>query len=501
MVMVKRKLALAWTAFAMLAGAATVPAVAGEARQPSLEEEAAHYTITTLPTPAGVQFEAGCLHWLPGDRLAAGTRTGDIWIAQNVLGEPAKVQWTLFAEGLHEVLGLAYRDGWLYATQRPEVTRLKDTDGDGRADVFETYANGWGLTSDYHSYAFGSRFDAQGNIWVTLCLNGSFNSLDEYRGWALKIEPGGKIVPVVTGVRSPGGMGFNAAGDVFYSDNQGPWNGACALNPLEPGTFVGHAAPLKWWREKETSLWGERPADPKSGSRKYQEAKRIPQMRLPAVYFPYKKMGQSASGIACDLTTGRFGPFGEQLFVGDQTASTVMRVDLEKVNGRYQGACFPFRAGLGSGSLGLEWGSDGSLFVFGTDRGWGARGGKPFALERINYTGKVPFEIQHMRAMPDGFELTFTEPVDPASASDLASYSLEAYTWIYQESYGSPEVDLSTPKILKAAVSSDGLKIRLTIEGLVEGHCHELHTKGVKSARGALVLHPVAYYTLNSIPK
>ena len=42
--------------------------------------------------------------------------------------------------GLHETLGLSWRDGWLYATQRPEVTRMKDRDGDGRADVFETVA-------------------------------------------------------------------------------------------------------------------------------------------------------------------------------------------------------------------------------------------------------------------------------------------------------------------------------------------------------------------------
>ena len=32
-----------------------------------------------------------------------------------------------------------------------------------------------------------------------------------------------------------------------------------------------------------------------------------------------------------------------------------------------------------------------------------------FALERLVWTGKTPFEIHEMRAKPDGFELTFTE--------------------------------------------------------------------------------------------
>ena len=39
-----------------------------------------------------------------------------------------------------------------------------------------------------------------------------------------------------------------------------------------------------------------------------------------------------------------------------------MRVFLEKLpNGRYQGACFPFRAGFGSGIVPMRFGTDGSL--------------------------------------------------------------------------------------------------------------------------------------------
>jgi hypothetical protein len=52
-----------------------------------------------------------------------------------------------------------------------------------------------------------------------------------------------------------------------------------------------------------------------------------------------------------------------------------------------------------------------------------------------------------MRAMPDGFELTFTEPVDRTSAGNPASYALQTYTYIYQSTYGSPEVDPTMPAI------------------------------------------------------
>jgi hypothetical protein len=285
---------------------------------------------------------------------------------------------------------------------------------------------------------------------------------------------------------------------MFYTDNQGPWNGTSGLKQLLPGAFEGNPQGNIWY--KATDALGPRPPDPLSGSRFHVEAKKIPQYIPAAILFPYGKMGQSASGIACDTYGEKFGPFENQMFVGDQTHSTVMRVSLQKVNGRYQGALFPFKEGFDSGTLSLEFGPDGSLFVGGTDRGWGARGGKPFALQRVVWTGKTPFEIQDMKALHDGFELSFTQPVDAAAAENPAAYAIETYTYIYQASYGSPEVDKTKPVIRKVVVSSDRMKARMTIDGLQEGHVHEVHFPGIKSAKGEALLHPAAYYTMNVIP-
>ena len=178
-----------------------------------------------------------------------------------------------------------------------------------------------------------------------------------------------------------------------------------------------------------------------------------------------------------------------------------MRVYLEKVNGRYQGACFPFRAGFDSGCLSIEMTADGAMFVGGTDRGWGARGGKPFALQRLTWTGKKPFEISEMRAKPDGFEFAFSEPLDRGVGSSPSSYAIETYTYIYQSSYGSPEVDGTKPTIKSATVAPDGLSVRVVVDGLQEGHVHEFHLPGVRSAQGQPLVHDAAYYTLNQIPK
>ena len=105
-----------------------------------------------------------------------------------------------------------------------------------------------------------------------------------------------------------------------------------------------------------------------------------------------------------------------------------------------------------------------------------------------------------MRARPDGFELTFTKPVDPTTAGDLASYSMTSFTYERHAEYGSPEIDRQTLTIIAAEVSEDGLAVRLTINGLRTGYVHELTLAGVQSTEGEALLHREAYYTLNVIP-
>lgn len=460
-----------------------------------------YYPITRFQIPEGVVLEASAFQLLPDGLLAVASRRGEIWLVQEPFApEVTAAQFRRFAHGLHEVLSLAYRDGWLYVVQRCDVSRLRDTDGDGEADQFEVVNSDWEINGDYHEYAFGSKFDAAGDLWITLCLTGSFSSECRYRGWCVRITPDGQLIPTCSGIRSPGGMGANLAGDIFYTDNQGPWNGTCSLKHLIPGKFMGHPGGWKWYDEA-AAVMGPRPREPQSGSRFMVEAAKIPEYEPPAILFPYAKMGQSASGIACDFSEGKFGPFAGQLFVGDQTFSTVMRVDLEQVQGHYQGACFPFRAGFGSGTLGVEMTAEGAMFVGGTNRGWGSRGNRPFAVERVNWTGKVPFEVLHMRAVPGGFELEFTEPVDPATAANPESYKVQTYTYIFQASYGSPEVDHTQPRVQEIRVAEDARKVTLLLDQVQVGHVHELHADGLRSASGVPLLHPEAYYTLNYLPE
>ena len=251
-----------------------------------------------------------------------------------------------------------------------------------------------------------------------------------------------------------------------------------------------------------TDALGPRPPDPLSKSRIEIERQKVPDLVPPPVVLPHGKMGNSPAGIECDETGGKFGPFTNQLFVSEQTHSKIHRVFLEKVNGFYQATAFPFVKGFGSGNIVARFAADGSMFTGGTNRGWGSHGKNPFSFQRVNWTGKIPFEVHEMRVKPDGFELTFTKAADSKTLADVSSYAMESYTYIYQSGYGSPVVDKSVPVVKKAVPAKDGKSVRLTVEGMVKGNAHELKMPGIRlKGKDHPLLHDVAYYTLNEIPE
>ena len=478
---------LTTTAFAASAPAAPAP--------PSEDD---YYRIVTLDAPKDLKLEVSGIAPLPDGRVALSIRKGEIWIVDGVQTEHPS--YSRFASGLHEPLGLAWRDGAFYVVQRSEVTKIRDTDGDGRADEYLTFAKGWGVTGNYHEYAYGPVFDRDGNLWVTLnCTMGKkLDPADQWRGWSLLVHPDGSWEPVSGGFRSPSGVGLNAAGDCFVTDQQGNWMAAGPLFHVERGVYHGHSAALDYCQLPGATFKIDGPIPETLTSA--QAAKQVPHYRLPAVWFPYRKMGMSCTGFTCDTAGGKFGPFRDQLFVGDFTMALVNRVFLEKVKGHYQGACFPFRSGFQSAVFRLAWGADGSLLVGETNRGWNSLGSRQFGFERLVWTGKTPFEIEKMEAQPDGFRLTFTEPIDPATLRAPGALQLSSYTYHFHSSYGSDEVDGQDLKVTRIDVSPDARTARLVVENLREGYVHELHLPGLRNAQGQTLLHDAAYYTLNAVP-
>ncbi len=463
------------------------------------EEEAKYYKMVEVPLPPELAVEAGSFEVMPDKKqLAIATRRGDIFLVDGIFKKHPEPVFQKYASGLDEIFGMAYRNGAFHITQQTEVTRITDTNNDGRADQFDTLSDRWGFRH-YHEFSFGSKPDPEGNIWVALCLSESYHSKAPFRGWCLKITPDGRSIPVCSGIRSPCGIGPNEHGVMFYAESQGPWNGSCSLKVLQPGGFMGH--PVSFNSYELAPEMGQPPTVPNTPSRLEVERKRVKELVPYAIVFPYKRMGRSISGFMVDRTGGKFGPFENQIFIGDFSLGVVMRATTEKVNGVWQGACYPFREGFDTGLLAVQFTPNGNLIAGGTNRGWPVRGPKAYAVQRLDWTGITPFEIKTISATVDGFKVTFTKPVDPKIASVATNYQLATFTHIYRQGYGSPEVDQTTPVATQAVVSKDLMTVDLKVDNRVQGHVHDFRLPAIRSNEGEPLVHADAYYTLNEIPR
>jgi len=484
-----------------------------------------YYKIASIAIPEGIVLEAGGLATMVNGDLAISTRRGDVYIVENPYS--GKPYFRKFASGLHEILGLAIKDGVLYCAQRGELTRLIDKNGDGKADRYETVYS-WPISGHYHEYSYGPKIGPDGSFYVT--ANVAFGNSDwwagkslvPWRGWTMKISEDGSMEPFAAGMRSPCGIGM-LNGDFFYGDNQGDWQGSGFISHVEKGDFLGHPASLNWADQPNSPVKMRKDlifskVDPRDNPKikpEFVDNEALPMttifdmrksmpdkgIKSPAVWLPHGVLGVSTSEIISDETNGGFGPFNGQLFVGDQGMSKIARVFLEKVNGQYQGAAFDFRSGFKSGVLRMAWGNDQSLFVGGTNRGWGSIGNDAFGLERLIFTGKMPFEMKSVKAMPDGFEIAFTLPVNKKLAADVNNYDVSSFTYKYHPVYGSPMVSQGENPVRGVIVSEDGLTVRIVVDGLREGYIHAIVPEGILSQKENFpLLHKTAYYTLNSIP-
>jgi cytochrome c551/c552 len=312
-------------------------------------------------------------------------------------------------------------------------------------------------------------------------------------------------------------------GELFYTDNQGDWIGSGSIMQVKKGGFVGHPGGLAWTKMTNSPFKltqqeiyskidprNQLGADGKESKPENIEnepfktmadmKKDIPALQLPAVWLPHGVLGVSNSEVV-KIPKGVFGPFEEQLLVGDQGQSRISRVFMETVKGELQGCAWDFRSGFQSGVLRMSWANDGSLFVGETNRGWGSAGDANEGLQRLAWNTLMPFEMKTIKAKPDGFEIEFTKPIDKKSAANLASYVIESFTYKYHPVYGSPTVNMQNCPIKGVKVSEDGMSVRLIVSKLRTHYIHKITLDGIRAEEQShSLVHPTGYYTLNNIP-
>lgn len=462
-----------------------------------------YYSIESLPLPEG-EFSADAIAFLPDGRMMITASLSRVYTY-----DFETEKWTLFADGLHTPLGLLPESNTsVLMMQRPELTRMIDEDGDGDADTFETISDAFGVSGNYAEFAFGPVRDADGSLYFSLGTGshygspltnevrgfysqfgawGRMNSPVPYRGWIMKVLPDGTTKPWAAGFREPNGLGIDPDGRLFAIDNQGDWVGASGIYHIQEGGFYGHVPPLSW----HPDFAGKQPLD--------EPVEVLNQRRTrAAVQFPYGDMSNSPSQPLWDTTGGAFGPFGGQTFIGEMNHRRIMRIMFEEVDGVMQGAVAPFFEdhGLNLGNNRLAWAPDGSLWIGQTKHeAWVGESG----LQHLVWKGIDPMEVKAMSLTDEGFELTFTRPVDRTVAGNAANYAMQTYFYNYHERYGSDKFDRRDVPVVGVTISDDGLKVRLQLSELEAWRIYDLKISNLRSNDGHGLINGWNVYTVNHL--
>ncbi|GAA4440614.1 hypothetical protein GCM10023091_24500 [Ravibacter arvi] len=472
------------------------------------------YRVENIEMPAGLDAETGGMAFFPNGRLAACFTRGEVM----VYDFPSK-QWSVFASGLHEPLGLLVESpSQIVVLQRPELTRISDTDGDGKADHYETITDDFGLSGNYHEFNYGPVRDKAGNLYIALNTASSgagyrknprgpvnlagrdsttgrkqMYSIVPYRGWVLQVKPNGKTVPFASGFRSPNGIGFDTKGNLFVADNQSDWVETSKLFHVEKGKFYGHPASL---------IWG----DDWDGRNPFRmPVKELNKMRTEAaVFFPHGIMANSPSEPVGIPAGTQFPQFEGQLLVGEMNHDRIMRVMLEKVDGIFQGACVPFLDGNGlrMGNNRMVFAPDGSLLTGQITHGWAGSKG----IQRISAGEKPALDIQNMQVINGGFRLTFTQTLDKKAATELSGYHIRHYAYQYQKKPISEPIDQSNQsdirdvKPARVTLSADKKSVTVLLPELKKGYVYEFKLENIKSESGTPLVNRLICYSLNRLP-
>ena len=456
------------------------------------------YLVEPYPTPPGIVCEVTGVDYSDDGTLYICTRRGDVWAQKN--GD-----WKRFAHGLHEPMGLHARHGFVWVTQRPEVTMLADDNGDGTADRYETINDDFAMEANFHQYNYGLvEGKIAGSLHGILSCSGlskpdgspaSANGFSPipYRMWSYQITPNGEFRPWSSGLRTANGIGKSPQGELFAADNQGDWVATSMLHHLKEGDFHGHPAALRW--DQDFAY----PKDPESAPMELLDKMRKP----PAVHFPHGELANSPGSPVWDTTGGKFGPFTGQMFIGDIVHPRIIRVALEKVNGQYQGACFSFYHGEGlkAGICRLIFSPSGELIIGRAGEGNWARGLPDSGLQKIAYLGIAPFEIQRIALQEDGFIFYLTQPLGKEEKVNTENFIIQSYHYPYGPRYGYPKTDVQRIIPDAVRVSGDYRSVQVKIPNLEKKKIYQFEVIGLLNGKGQPLRNRIAYYTLNQLIK
>ena len=185
--------------------------------------------------PTGIDFIEG------GDEAVVSTIDGEVWRLKGIAQKEGIIKWQRIASGLFQPLGIKYHQGAIYVTCRDQIAVLRDLNGDGETDFYESFNSDHQVTEHFHEFAMGLQADDQGNFYYAKSARHARDSLVPQHGTLIKVSSDGSTSEIIAyGFRAANGVCINPDGTFIVTDQEGHWNPMNRINWVEKGGFYGN---------------------------------------------------------------------------------------------------------------------------------------------------------------------------------------------------------------------------------------------------------------------
>ncbi len=373
------------------------------------------------------------------------TTDGDVWKVSGLTNDSGTLTWKRIASGLFQPLGIKVLSEKIYITCRDQLVLLRDLNGDGETDYYESFNHDHQVTDHFHEFAMGLQADKEGNLYYAKSGRHARESLIPQHGTLLKVSKDGSRTDIIaTGFRAANGVCINPDGSFIVTDQQGYWNPMNRVNWIEGrGKFYGN-------------MWGYNP--PKDSSNEGME---------PPMVWIDMEFDRSPSELLW-VDSKKWGPLDGSLLSFSYGYGKIQLVLTEEVNGQKQAGVIDlpgvkFRSGVMRGRFNP---ADGQLYACGMSA-WGTsqtmRGGDFY---RLRYTGKPVSLPVKLGAEEDGITLSFASELDPEKSKVISNFEVQTWDIKRSRKYGSERYNTQTLVVSEVRISEDMKSVKLVIPGI-----------------------------------
>lgn len=391
------------------------------------------------------------------DRAAVLTFSGDVWIVDGISSGLERLSWKRFASGLFEPMSIVIRGSEMFVFGKEGIVRLHDLDKDNEADYYENFSNLMHQSAESYEWASDMVLTAEGDFFIskggavaarpgiTRKLLPGFRAGSNHGGTVLKVSKDGRTIErYATGLRAPF-LGLNpVTGQVSVTDQQGNFVPSTPIYFLEKDDFFG--VPATYYEKDTTDI------------------------KIPLTWIPHR-IDRSAGGQTW-ITSQRMGPLNNKLIHFSFGRPGLFMVLVDTTSQGLQGGVsfipsdYPVPTFKGEVNP-----ADGNLYIAGFNL-FGSNSKGISTLQRLRYTGKPSYMVNHIKAGTQGVVLKFDSPLEEESILTEGAFKVKRWNYKRTKMYGSGHFNLEGEPgeevlpVLEARLSKDRKSVFLLLPDL-----------------------------------